>query len=83
MTVLEEDMIDDDPAEIALHAAVNQIQSVTIERIEHETACDPTLQQLIDVIQHGFPSCKDLCPVDVKEFFRFRDYLSVCTAPSM
>ena len=67
-----------DPARTAVMAAVKQIQAVSIERVEHETARDPTLQILIHVIQNGFPVPKDSCPDEVKEYFRYREDLSVC-----
>ena len=67
-----------DPARPAVMAAVKQIQAVSIERVEHEAARDPTLQILIHVIQNGFPVPKDSCPDEVKEYFRYREDLSVC-----
>ena len=66
-----------DPAKIASAAAISQIKAVSLERVEHETSLDPTLQCLIDTIQRGFPACKDLCPVDIREYFRYREELSV------
>ena len=50
------------PARPAVMAAIKQIQAVSIERVEHETARDNTLQILIHVIQNGFPVSKDSCP---------------------
>ena len=58
-----------DPARPAVMAAVKQIQAVSIERVEYETARDPTLQILIHVIQNRFPVSKDSCPDEVKEYF--------------
>ena len=46
--------------------------------MEHKTARDPTLQILIHVIQNGFPVSKDSGPDEVKEYFRYREDLSVC-----
>ena len=67
-----------DPARRAVMAAVKQIQAVSIERVEHETAKDLTLQILIHVIQNGFLVSKNSCPDEVKEYFRYREDLSVC-----
>ena len=59
-------------------AAVKHLPAVSIERVEHETARDPTLQILIHVIQNGFPDSKDSYQDEVKEYFRYREDLSVC-----
>jgi len=66
-----------DPATIALTSALRQIQAVSVERVEHETARDPSLQSLMKVIQNGFPPSKQLCPDNVKEYYRYREELSV------
>ena len=58
-----------DPARIAVVAAVKHIQAVSAERMEHETARDPSLQTLIQVIEKGFPASKSACPDSVKEYF--------------
>lgn len=66
-----------DPAKIAVTSAMNQIQAVSVERVGHETARDPSLQSLMETIQNGFPPSKELCPDEVKEYFRHREELSV------
>lgn len=67
-----------DPAAIAITSAIDQIQAVSVERVAHETSRDPSLQNLIKCIQDGFPSSKELCTEDIREYFRHRDDLSIC-----
>ena len=76
--VLDEETESPDPATTALTSAINQIQAVSTERVEHETARDLTLQKLIHMIESGFPANKEPCPDKVREYFRYREDLSVC-----
>jgi hypothetical protein len=66
-----------DPATIALTSAMNQIQAVSIERVQHDTARDCSLQKLMGLIQNGFPPSKELCPDGTKEYFRYREELTL------
>lgn len=66
-----------DPARLAAMVAIHQVKAISVERIEHETALDPTLQGLMNTIQNGFPACKDLCPIELREYFRYREDLSI------
>ena len=45
---------------------------------QHETARDLTQQKLMHMIESGFPASKELYPEDVREYFRYREDLSVC-----
>ena len=54
-----------DIAEVTSISALQQVRAVTIERIEHETACDPSLQELAKIIMDGFPVSRELCPNSV------------------
>ena len=76
--VLDEETESPDPATIALTSAINQIQAVSTEGVEHKTARDLTLQKLIHMVESGFPASKASCPDHVREYFRYREDLSVC-----
>ena len=64
--------------------SVNQAESIDgriaedrFRRIEEETQQDHSLSQLAQVIQQGFPEKKQDIPVDVREYWPFRDELAV------
>ena len=68
---------DVDPAYCTTVAAIQAIKAITLERVQHETALDSALQSLIKTIQIGFPECKERCTNEAREYFRYRDDLSV------
>ena len=46
-----------------------------IPLLQEHTACDNTLLQLCDLIQHGWPQDRSECPVEVLPYWQFRDEL--------
>ena len=92
MRIIDEDWdpeLEDDPAQLVaaaglegyvcpLSAMVLGVQAVTWERVQHETAMDPVMRQLVDLVENGFPENKELLPYDLREFFKHRTNLSLC-----
>ena len=54
------------------------VQAVTWERVQYYAALDPSMRELIKLVEDGFPVNRDGVSDSVREYFKHRDSLSVC-----
>ena len=52
--------------------SLQSFQAVTWDGVRDATTSDPSMCQLLEYIDHGFPQAKDAIPVDLQPYFRFR-----------
>ena len=66
--------------DISVHAMeeLTGFNSLSVAKICECTTKDPSIQQLIQHINDGFPNLSAKCPEAIHPFFSFRDELSVC-----
>ena len=55
---------------------MDNIKSVTWDRVREETASDPVMMNLYNLIQSGFDTDDDRVSLELKPYFKFRDNLS-------
>ena len=56
-------------------AALNSFQAVTLDRVRLATASDDNMNQLLSIIEAGFPQHRHELPPALREFFQFSDDL--------
>ena len=70
--------------EAAVHATVSSIssggsgrncQAVTWEVVVNESAIDPEISQLVELVRKGIPDSRDLWPQNLSDYFRARNEL--------
>ena len=66
--------------DVSVHAIeeLTGFNSLSVAKIHQHTTKDPTMQQLIQHINGGFPDSSVKCPEAIHPFFSFRDELDVC-----
>ena len=78
----EASAIDFNPDEYAYAIAINSLstvdnlQTITWEKVEIETLSDVNMHMLLNLIQQGFPDVIDNVPQQLKTYFKFRNDLS-------
>ena len=55
----------------------NRVTSETMQRIKQETAKDPVLAALCDVVATGWPAERKETPEHLRKYWSFRDGISV------
>ena len=56
---------------------VVQVTEKRLEEIREETIYDSTLKQLSDIVPNGWPNERQKCPQEVRDYWNYRDELSV------
>ena len=66
--------------DISIHAIeeLTCFNSLSVDKIRQHRSKDQTMQLLIDHINNGFPESSTKIPDSIKDYFSFRDELSVC-----
>lgn len=77
LSMRTEEDIEEDAIIAGVIDDVNKFFAVTWERVRSESLKDQEIGQLIDLIQHGFPNEKSKIPNVIREYWGFRDELSV------
>lgn len=57
-------------------STLDNLQSITWDKVREKTLCDPTMLRLLHIIQDGFPPDPTDLPPELKEYFKFRDEMS-------
>ena len=57
--------------------AVAQVTDKRLEEIREKTIYDSTLKQLSDIVLNGWPNERQKCPQEVRDYWNYRDELSV------
>ncbi|XP_051984856.1 uncharacterized protein K02A2.6-like [Xyrauchen texanus] len=57
--------------------SIQHISSNRLKELQAHTAQDPTLQRLCSIIKSGWPSSQSKLPAEIREYFPFRDELTV------
>ena len=60
---------------LASHGVV--VEAVTWERVQQEAMVDPVIQELRRLLEEGFPETRNAMGDSTKEFFKFRENLSM------
>ena len=55
--------------------SLSEIQAVTWDRVRLETASDPSMNQLLSIIEEGMPNNKHELPPQLREYHQFRENL--------
>ena len=65
--------------QLDIHQVTKNLPASTIklQQIRHETANDPTLSKLRDVIHEGWPATKEKCPKALHNYWNFREELTI------
>ena len=62
-------------ASVASHGVV--VEAVTLERVQQEAMMDPLMQELRRLLEEGFPETRNGMRDSTREFFKFREDLSM------
>ena len=57
-------------------SAVDNLKSITWERVEEATMSDPDMLQLLNIIQDGFPDDSKSMPKNIGVYYKHKQYLS-------
>ncbi len=74
---VQEDGVDQELLTTAVCAIQSNLRSVTWDMIRKETASDLHMIELSAIIESGFPSTRDAVPLQLREYFQFRDSLYI------
>jgi hypothetical protein len=68
----------EDEVEYHTHSVLHRIPVSTdkLEKIREETSKDPTMMVLLTVIRRGWPQSRQQTPVEIHEFWNYRDEMS-------
>ena len=69
----------EDDIEVMVHSVINDIPSSPgrLEEIRHATQDDISLQQLSQVVRHGWPESRKVLPPDVQPDWHIRDEITI------
>ncbi len=66
----------DDPADFEV-MSVRHISSSRLKELQTHTAQDPVLRHVCCILKSGWPSSQSKLPVEIREYFPFRDELTI------
>ena len=75
--IIEQDVIGTAMSNLsALSSYTNNIQAITMDRINTASAADPVITSLVNLVQNGCPEEKSVWPTELQSFHKYREDLT-------